>query len=212
MLRKGDLVLFIGDSITDCGRRAEHAPLGNGYVSIFKDLVDVSHPQLRLRVVNKGISGDTILGLRERWEDDVLSHSPKLISILIGINDLHRYLRGEEEYSPESYYKAYREILRLTRNKLEAEILLLSPFYISKASELDTFRRKVLTTIPSYIDKVEKLSTEFSTYYIDLHEKFMERLKYMEPEALAPEPVHPNRKGHLLIALEIYNLLFRSLL
>ena len=96
---------FIGNSITDCGRRVEHAPLGNGYVSLFKDLVDVSHPQLRLRVVKKGISGDTVLGPRERWEDDVLSYSPKLISILIGINDLHRYLRGEEEYSSKTTIK-----------------------------------------------------------------------------------------------------------
>ncbi len=85
---------------------------------------------------------------------------------------------------------------------------LLSTF--SKASELDTFRHKVLKTIPSYIEKVEKLSTEYSTLYINLHEKFKERLSYIEPEAFAPEPVHPNRKGHILIALEIYKLILES--
>ena len=31
-------MLFIGDSITDCGRRAEHAPLGSGYVRMFGEL------------------------------------------------------------------------------------------------------------------------------------------------------------------------------
>ena len=31
----GDTILFIGDSITDCGRRDTHVPLGDGYASIF---------------------------------------------------------------------------------------------------------------------------------------------------------------------------------
>ena len=31
-IRDGQKVVFIGDSITDCGRRAEGAPLGAGYV------------------------------------------------------------------------------------------------------------------------------------------------------------------------------------
>ncbi len=34
----GETMLFIGDSITDCGRRGAEAPLGSGYVSLFRDL------------------------------------------------------------------------------------------------------------------------------------------------------------------------------
>ena len=34
-VQDGETMLFIGDSITDCGRRAAEAPLGNGYVRAF---------------------------------------------------------------------------------------------------------------------------------------------------------------------------------
>ncbi len=137
----------------------------------------------------------------------IIFHNPDKLSILIGINDLHRYLRGEEMYAPENFYKNYHEVLDLTVKIVDPDILLLSPFYISRSDNLDTHRRKVLRLIPSYIDKVEKLSEEFTTEYINLHEIFQEKIKYLEPETFAPEPVHPNRTGHLLMALEVYKKL-----
>ena len=33
-IKNRQTVLFIGDSITDCGRRAAERPLGNGYVNL----------------------------------------------------------------------------------------------------------------------------------------------------------------------------------
>ena len=33
-IQDGQTVVFIGDSLTDCGRREEAAPLGAGYVSM----------------------------------------------------------------------------------------------------------------------------------------------------------------------------------
>ncbi|MCD6562791.1 MAG: SGNH/GDSL hydrolase family protein [Thermoproteales archaeon] len=203
----GNKILFIGDSITDCFRRDKFPPLGNGYVLFFDDLIKINNPELKLTIINKGISGNTIIDLKERWEDDVIFHKPDKLSVLIGINDLHRYVRGEEIYSPEHYYKNYYSLLELTVKKLDSDILLMSPFYISKANTLDTFRKKVLSLIPSYISKVEKLSEEFSTMYINLHEVFQKRIELVEPETFAPEPVHPNRTGHLLIALEVYKKL-----
>ena len=40
-VQDGQTMVLIGDSITDCGRRApEAAPFGNGYVAFFIDLVN----------------------------------------------------------------------------------------------------------------------------------------------------------------------------
>ena len=99
-LKKGDTILFIGDSITDCGRRAEFSPLGNGYVKLFADMMTVREPAKRLTVINKGIGGDTVVGLRDRWSDDVLRHKPNWLSIKIGINDLHRTLVNTDPIPP----------------------------------------------------------------------------------------------------------------
>ncbi|ABW01288.1 SGNH/GDSL hydrolase family protein [Caldivirga maquilingensis] len=203
----GDKLVFIGDSITDSGRRDAAPPLGNGYVAFFKDIVDSQHPELMLNVINKGISGNTIRDLKERWEDDVISLKPRLVSVLIGINDAHRFLGGDLGLSPDDYYKMYSEVLDLTIKRINPVILLIAPFYVSKANELDTFRRKVLQLVSEYVKRVERLSAEYSTLFINLHEEFQARLSYIEPEALAPDAVHPTRKGHMLIALKIYDKL-----
>ncbi len=38
-VQDGQTLLFIGDSITDCGRRGLEAPLGDGYVNLFSDML-----------------------------------------------------------------------------------------------------------------------------------------------------------------------------
>ena len=91
-IKNGQKVLFIGDSITDCGRRDSQRPLGNGYVKLFADLMIIQEPAKQITIVNKGISGDNVVGLRNRWTDDVLRNQPDWLSIKIGINDLHGYL------------------------------------------------------------------------------------------------------------------------
>ena len=67
-LESGQTIVFIGDSITDCGRRMHERPLGNGYVKQFNDLLIAHYPQLdvNVNIINRGISGDTVTGLRNR--------------------------------------------------------------------------------------------------------------------------------------------------
>ena len=78
---------FIGDSITDCGRRDPTlSPLGDGYVRLIHDLLQAGYPELRLNVINKGISGNTVLDLKSRWRSDVLEISPDWLFIFIGVN------------------------------------------------------------------------------------------------------------------------------
>jgi len=93
-VKDGETIVFAGDSITDCGRRGEYAPLGNGYVHMFNCLILAKYPERRIRVVNVGIGGNTVLDLRNRWEDDVLSLEPDWVSVLIGINDLPHACRA----------------------------------------------------------------------------------------------------------------------
>jgi len=83
------------------------------------------------------------------------------------------------------------------------KLVLLAPFYISRVTVKDNFRRGVLETLPAYIEKVEKLSREFDAIYVNLHTMFQELLKHREPAIYAPEAVHPTFAGHTAIALAI---------
>lgn len=200
-LRDGQLFLFQGDSITDCGRRDRARPYGDGYASMFIELVAASYPERNIRYINKGIGGDNTVGLRNRWEDDVIRHRPDWLSILIGINDLHTFLRQSEPcVTVEMYREKYDSILATTREKTDARIVLLDPFYISTDDSGGGFRSVVLETIPHYIAVVHEMAEKYETLHVRTHEVFQEHLRYREPDVFCPEPVHPNHTGHMIIA------------
>jgi lysophospholipase L1-like esterase len=200
-IEDGERMLFIGDSITDCGRRGGEAPLGNGYVRIFTELVTARWPERKIAYLNKGIGGNRITDLKERWRDDVLFHRPQVLSIKIGINDLHSHLRGVEGgVSPELFARTYAELMERTRRELDCKVVLLTPFYISTDRSGQTFRSQVLDLIPRYLDTVERMSAQHHTRLVRLHEIFQQQLKYRDADTFCPEPVHPNHTGHAVIA------------
>jgi len=200
-LRDGQKLVFIGDSITDCGRRDVVPPLGNGYVKFVADLIAIRYPSLSVTIVNKGISGNTVADLRERWHDDVLALKPDWVSVLIGINDVHRTLRNEPTaVPPDRYEQLYRECLVLTKERTNAQLVLMEPFYISTDTETNSWRTQVLRALTDYRQIVRRLADEFGAIFVPLHDLFQEQLRYRPADTFCPEPVHPNSVGHLLIA------------
>ncbi len=95
-INKNDKLLFIGDSITDCGRARPvgegvgDESYGSGYVNLVRGLLAVDYPEYNIRVVNMGISGNNICDLAKRWQTDVFDQNPNWLSIMIGINDVWR--------------------------------------------------------------------------------------------------------------------------
>jgi lysophospholipase L1-like esterase len=205
-IRNGETVLFIGDSITDCGRRAESRPLGNGYVKLFADMATIREPDKAFRIINKGISGDRVTGLRDRWTDDVLRERPDWLSVKIGINDCHTVLRGAPDaVTPELYREAYDDVLARTRAELpKCNMLLIEPFYMSIETSENSFRRAVLDLLPRYIEIVCEMSQKYGTRLVRTHEMFATLLLHHPADEFGAEPVHPNLTGHLAIAEAVY--------
>jgi lysophospholipase L1-like esterase len=205
-IKNNETILFIGDSITDCGRISDHRPLGNGYVQQFHDLVIAREPAKKIIIINRGVSGNRIQDLQNRWTDDVLGHRPQWLSVKIGINDLHGYLFGASaENAPKYFEQAYEEVLSRTKKQLPAcGLLLVDPFYISRESSKASPRRAVLQLIAEYIKVVHKMSRRYKTRLVKTHDIFQKCLKTHDPDLFCPEPVHPNATGHAVIANEIY--------
>ena len=197
----GQTMLFVGDSITDCGRRATEAPLGNGYARFFTELATARFPGRDILYINKGIGGNKITDMKERWRDDVLYHKPDRLSIKIGINDLHSDLRGiEGGVSPQLFAEVYDELLALTQQELGCPVVLLTPFYISTDRNGNTLRKQVLDVLPQYIETVVQMSEKYGTRLVRLHDIFQQQLQYRDADTFCPEPVHPNHAGHMVIA------------
>jgi lysophospholipase L1-like esterase len=174
-------------------------------------MVLVREPQKNMNIINRGIGGETLVELRNRWNNDVISHRPDWLSIKIGINDLHRHIAGGDNglLSPEEFFKIYDQLLSTTVKKLpKCRIILIDPFYISKADEMgDSFRMKVLKILPDYIGSVSALSRKYRTLHIQTHELFQKLIKYQHPDSYCNEPVHPFSAGHLMIAEALYKTL-----
>lgn len=205
-IKSGDTVLFVGDSITDCGRRATAKPLGEGYVKLFSDLVTLREPAKKITIINKGIGGNRVTDLANRWTDDVLRHKPNWLSILIGINDAHSVWRSAPDaVDPLLFRKTYEDILSRTYKVFpRCKILLLEPFFISADQTKGTFRCEMLSLLQDYIAVVHEMSHKYRTGLIHLHEIFQRLLRYHEADVFCPEPVHPNMTGHLVIAEAVY--------
>jgi lysophospholipase L1-like esterase len=203
---KIETLLFMGDSITDCGRRGANAPLGDGYVRMVSELFAIHQPQKALRFINKGIGGQTIVELQERWTDDVVHQEPDTLVMMIGINDLCRtVVQSPNAVPPARYEKLYDEVLARTRKELpRCRIVLMDPFYITRENVHTSIRHTVFTRLDEYIRVVHALSRRYRTELIPLHAMFQKLLRYRKPEEFCPEPVHPNHAGHLAIAEAVF--------
>lgn len=210
-IRNGQTVLFIGDSITDCGRRGPERPLGNGYVKLFCDFCVAREPGRQFRILNRGIGGDKVTGLRDRWDDDVLRHEPDWLSVKIGINDLSSFINNREDaVSPEQYREAYDDILARTRRALpKCRLLLVEPFFISTDRSGDTRRRDILALLPRYLETVRAMHRKYRTRLVQTHALFQNILKHHDPDFFYGDPVHPNLAGHVVIAEAVYRVLSR---
>lgn len=207
-LRSGQLFLFTGDSITDCGRRGAQAPYGDGYMSLFRELAIARHPDRAIRWLNRGIGGNTVLDLKQRWEDDVIREQPDWISVMIGINDLHRHLRRDPAaVGPGLFRSTYHEILARSRKAARARLVLLDPFYLSTDRDSGSFRAQVLKLLAQYTRIVRDLARTFSALHVPTQRLFERQMAHRPPNDFAPEPVHPCRAGHLVIAQALYETL-----
>src|SRR6267378_2689227 len=138
LIRKGDVVLFQGDSITDAGRGREKAGtpneqpgLGSGYAWLAAAELLVDHPTEQLKVFNRGISGNKVFQLADRWQADCLDLKPNVLSILIGVNDLWHKLDGKYDGTVEIYERDYRALLERTRKALpKVKFVICEPFVL----------------------------------------------------------------------------------
>lgn len=194
-------ITFIGDSITDCGRREPlFSPLGDGFVHLIHDLLQAGYPELNLSIVNKGVSGNTVLDLKSRWKADVIDLNPEWLFIYIGINDVWRFFEGNRDEAVQlpEFANTYRQLVKGAKINTDAKIRLVSPFLAEKYLQ-NSFRKK----LNQYQDAIDKLGEEFKLPVVHLQPAFDWAILSKPGSYWTNDRVHPTREGHMLIALTI---------
>lgn len=197
IFKPGQRLVFIGDSITDAGRRQEAAPFGNGYVSLARAFLIARYPELGLDIINQGIGGNTVRDLDRRWEEDVVHVQPDWLSVKIGINDVWRQVAGRHSEAvllPE-YTETYERLLQRAREATTARLILMEP-YIIETDRSDPFR----ALIDQYIPVVHRLAERYDAILIPTQSAFDEALQAQPSGYWAADRVHPNAPGHAVIA------------
>ena len=196
----GGTLLFIGDSITDAGRArpvGEGNGLGGGYPAQVETLLGATYPERKIRVLNTGISGNTIRNLKSRWQKDVIDLKPDWLSIMIGTNDVWRQFSGTnnpDSVFPEEFVKTYTELLLQTKPLVKG-ITLLTPFYVEPDHDQPMRKR-----MDEYCQLVRKLAREHGCRFGDTQSAYDNALKSVPFASLAGDKVHPSPTGHMVLS------------
>jgi lysophospholipase L1-like esterase len=196
-IKNGQKILFIGDSITDCGRSRENPGLlGNGYAMMTAAKLMVQYPEQNLSFLNFGISGNRVRDLKARWTDDCIRQKPDILSILIGINDTWRRYDGNDTTDASFFADDFRHIIKRTKDEIGCQIIILEPFVLPFPAD----RKKWREDLDPKINACREMALEYADAYVPFDGIFAAAACRQKPAYWAADGVHPTIAGHMLIA------------
>jgi len=172
-------VVFLGDSIT---QGWGDVPGGEAFQG--------------MKVVNRGISGDTTRGVLIRLDEDVLSVKPAAVVLLIGTNDL------EEKAEPETIAGNLRLILaRFKAHNPRMPVVLCDVFPSSASKARPAEKIRKVNELYAGLVRGDAQVTRVETWTL-----FADSNGDAKPEEF-PDLLHPNKLGYAKWAAAIRPIL-----
>lgn len=201
----GFTFLFQGDSITD-GNRSRNNDwnhvMGHGYQFIIASRLWYDFPKKGFHFFNRGISGNKVTDLADRWQKDVLDLKPDVLSILVGINDIAALVNGNKSYTAEQYETGYRALLEKTKAQLPGIQLILCEPFILPVGKVKEKWEVYSAEISKRRNIVKQLSIEYNAIFVEFQSAFDKALTKAPAEYWIWDGIHPMPAGHELMARE----------
>jgi lysophospholipase L1-like esterase len=152
-------ILFQGDSITDGGRLKDpnkrwdlNHQIGHSYVFYITATLGSKFPG-KYDIINRGISGNSVDNLLDRWQTDTLDINPDILSILVGINGNGErdgnFPEGQENHLIDFESKYRKLLITAKESNPDVKLVIMEPFFlpVGKSKEhyddfMPFFRRK----------------------------------------------------------------------
>ena len=200
MLRPGDRLAIIGDSITE----------QKIYSRMIETYLTVTHPQLEVTVRQYGWSGEKTDGLLRRLDQDVLRFHPTIATLSYGMNDA-RY-RPYDVTNGRWYRDHYTEIVRRLK-AVDARVVLGSPGCCGKLASWVKSRRGTLDELNLNLASLRDIGIDiardediaFADIFWPMFQAqiFAPRNYGTEDhpyEVAGKDGVHPGQAGHVIMA------------
>lgn len=200
-------VLFQGDSITDGNRGRSDDPNhihGHGYVYLIASRFGAAYAEQGLTFVNRGVSGDRAVDLYARWETEALAFRPRMISVLVGINDILRAIGESESENGGSIDRYERSLRRLLEEAKENDptvaLVVCEPFALRTGM---TAKRWEQDWAPRLAEKqriAKAVADEQGAVFVPLQSVFDKACERADASYWLWDGIHPTTAGHTLLA------------
>jgi lysophospholipase L1-like esterase len=205
-LKDGGRVVFYGDSITE--QRL--------YTTYVEHYVLTHYPERRVTFINTGWGGDKVssndckpcggVGGLARIKRDVIDHRPTVVTLLFGMND--GQYRDFDPAISKVYEDGLTAIIRELKSKTGARIYVMTPtVYDGTRHTSWSHTDRYNDVLDRYSEAVKAIARREGLPVIDLHavttEALLEAKKDDPAYTFAPDGVHPQEDGQLLMATEI---------
>lgn len=198
------LILFQGDSITDCERsRNNNDRQGYGYATMVQGQLGFDCPG-EYTFINKGISGNRIVDVYARIKNDIINLKPDYMSLLIGVNDVWHEIGGNNGVATPKFEKIYTMLIEEIKEALpDIKIMLLEPFVLqggaTYSEEDSTIWERFNTDVKANAEAVRRIAAKFELPLVELQAGFDELSKTCPSTYWLADGVHPTAMGHCFI-------------
>jgi lysophospholipase L1-like esterase len=203
-LSKDDIILFQGDSITDAHRKRDDsnpnspAALGTGYPFLAAAGLLNRDPQKNLKIWNKGVSGNKVYQLADRWQADCLDLKPTVLSILVGVNDFWHTLVNGYTGTIKTYRDDYKALLDRTKQQLpDVKLIIGEPYAVIGIKSVDD---KWYPAFNEYRQAAREIAESFGAAFIPYQEIYDKAQKSAPGIYWTADGVHPTLAGAQLMA------------
>ena len=194
-------VIFFGDSITQAGVEPK------GYISVLKDML-AKQGITGYELAGAGIGGNKVYDLYLRLEDDVISQSPDVVVIWVGVNDVWHKRSFGTGTDADKFEKFYRAIIK----KIEAahaKVVLVTPATIGEKND---YSNELDGDLNKYSSIIRSIAADKQLPLIDLRKIFTDYEKTNNPAnadrgILTADGVHLNDKGNQFVAEQVWTVL-----
>lgn len=190
-LKSNSVVLFQGDSVTDCHRnRDDIASMGDSYVKTMNEYLK----KYNIQVINKGISGNKVDNLLERFDNDFKGVNPDYIFILIGVNDTWHDFPNQKDTA--TFKKEYELLISKIKEEINVPIIILEPFIIGFNEEITCMKND----LDEKIQVIKELANKYDLEYISFTNEFNQLLTKDNYLEYTKEGIHLLDKGYEIIS------------